>query len=60
MSYHNGDNDEPKSPTMEELPKLPTELAAEMLSDHELRHVNTDEKVVLPTAEGMSIDTKRC
>lgn len=35
----------------EELPKLETSIKAELEADHSLKHVETEEKSVLPTAE---------
>lgn len=46
------DDDAPQSPKLEDLPKLPDALAHEMMAEHDLHHVDTEEKVVLPSALG--------
>jgi hypothetical protein len=43
---------EPKSPTLEELPKISADLKQEVTKDHPLKHVEVHEKNVLPTEEG--------
>lgn len=45
-------NGTPSSPKLEDLPKIPDALAEEVTGQHDLKHVETDEKVVLPSAEG--------
>jgi len=40
-----------KSPTKEELPKLANPLKTELIGEHHLKHADTQEKVVLPSAE---------
>jgi hypothetical protein len=45
----------PASPKLEDLPKIPDELADEVTAQHDLKHVHTDEKVVLPSAEGNAL-----
>lgn len=40
------------SPTVEELPKIPTDLAQGVIGKVELKKVDTVEKNVLPTKEG--------
>uniref|UniRef100_A0A914UWU1 Uncharacterized protein n=1 Tax=Plectus sambesii TaxID=2011161 RepID=A0A914UWU1_9BILA len=42
------------SPKLEELPKIPDALAEEVTGQHDLKHVETDEKVVLPSAEDVA------
>lgn len=39
------------SATKEELPKLAGHIKAELEADHSLKHVETEEKIVLPSAE---------
>lgn len=43
---------EPKSPTLEQLPKISADLKQEVTKDHPLKHVEVVEKNVLPTEEG--------
>lgn len=45
---------EPKSPTLAELPSLPTELQKEVAAEHPLKHVEVQEKNVLPTQEDIA------
>lgn len=45
------------SPPKEELPKIAGGIKAELEGDHSLKHVETEEKSVLPTAE--QIDQER-
>lgn len=39
------------SPSKEELPKIDGGLKAELEADHSLKHAQTEEKIVLPSAE---------
>ena len=43
----------PNSPTLEELPKMPTQLQSEVAQRAGLKHVEPIEKNVLPTKEGI-------
>ncbi|KAH7724365.1 TTH-1 protein [Aphelenchoides avenae] len=44
---------EPKSPTLEELPKISADLKQEVTKDHPLKHVEVNEKNVLPTEQDL-------
>ncbi|KAL3101876.1 hypothetical protein niasHS_003285 [Heterodera schachtii] len=49
---------ETHSPTVEQLPKLPTELQSEVAQRAGLKHVTTLEKNVLPTKEDLEEERK--
>lgn len=49
---------EPKSPTLEELPKISADLKQEVTKDHPLKHVEVNEKNVLPTEQGKHEDAR--
>ena len=46
------------SPKKEELPKLANPLAKELTKEHVLSHVETEEKIVLPTKEQLESERK--
>lgn len=46
-------SDEPASPTVADLPKMPADLAAGVTSSRELKPCETQEKNPLPTKEGV-------
>lgn len=43
------------SPTKEELPKIADSLKSELESEHHLKHQQVNEKIVLPTKQGIVI-----
>lgn len=39
------------SPTKDELPRIADSLASEIAAEHKLKHADTQEKIILPSAE---------
>jgi len=44
------------SPTKEELPKIASTLKNELVAEHNLKHADTQEKVVLPSKEEIDLE----